>query len=135
MLRRPPRSTRTDTLFPYTTLFLSTDYILAQLPNRNDWRAGIIEKPAHAWSTRAQPDLPKATANHGTNLEPPQRATPCNSEKLAAEYCRRAWLEHLVAAARIQRRQLSPLLSPSHSSGPGHCHGCPNRARNRKTGA
>src|SRR3546814_5516252 len=29
MLRRPPRSTRTDTLFPYTTLFRSTagDYL------------------------------------------------------------------------------------------------------------
>src|SRR3546814_19145004 len=25
MMRRPPRSTRTDTLFPYTTLFRSTD--------------------------------------------------------------------------------------------------------------
>src|SRR3546814_12816050 len=25
MFRRPPRSTRTDTLFPYTTLFLSAD--------------------------------------------------------------------------------------------------------------
>src|SRR3546814_4651540 len=25
MLRRPPRSTRTDTLFPYTTLFRSTE--------------------------------------------------------------------------------------------------------------
>src|SRR3546814_14907337 len=25
MLRRPPRSTRTDTLFPYTTLFRSVD--------------------------------------------------------------------------------------------------------------
>src|SRR3546814_17061830 len=25
MIRRPPRSTRTDTLFPYTTLFLSLD--------------------------------------------------------------------------------------------------------------
>src|SRR3546814_2098775 len=25
MVRRPPRSTRTDTLFPYTTLFRSTD--------------------------------------------------------------------------------------------------------------
>src|SRR3546814_13204820 len=25
MIRRPPRSTRTDTLFPYTTLFLSID--------------------------------------------------------------------------------------------------------------
>src|SRR3546814_13618183 len=26
MIRRPPRSTRTDTLFPYTTLFRSIDY-------------------------------------------------------------------------------------------------------------
>src|SRR3546814_14175209 len=26
MIRRPPRSTRTDTLFPYTTLFRSDDY-------------------------------------------------------------------------------------------------------------
>src|SRR3546814_6598016 len=25
MIRRPPRSTRTDTLFPYTTLFLSNE--------------------------------------------------------------------------------------------------------------
>src|SRR3546814_5130134 len=27
MIRRPPRSTRTDTLFPYTTLFRSPDLI------------------------------------------------------------------------------------------------------------
>src|SRR3546814_13362973 len=27
MIRRPPRSTRTDTLFPYTTLFRSKDII------------------------------------------------------------------------------------------------------------
>src|SRR3546814_4926519 len=27
MIRRPPRSTRTDTLFPYTTLFRSLDQI------------------------------------------------------------------------------------------------------------
>src|SRR3546814_14058290 len=26
MIRRPPRSTRTDTLFPYTTLFRSVEY-------------------------------------------------------------------------------------------------------------
>src|SRR3546814_10958548 len=32
MIRRPPRSTRTDTLFPYTTLFRSTHPWL--------WRAG-----------------------------------------------------------------------------------------------
>src|SRR3546814_13279575 len=29
MLRRPPRSTRTDTLFPYTTLFLSFQVLRA----------------------------------------------------------------------------------------------------------
>src|SRR3546814_1588795 len=27
MIRRPPRSTRTDTLFPYTTLFRSTPWL------------------------------------------------------------------------------------------------------------
>src|SRR3546814_9238841 len=27
MIRRPPRSTRTDTLFPYTTLFRSTKFV------------------------------------------------------------------------------------------------------------
>src|SRR3546814_3267278 len=31
MIRRPPRATRTDTLFPYTTLFRSYDYKDIQL--------------------------------------------------------------------------------------------------------
>src|SRR3546814_13352566 len=30
MIRRPPRSTRTDTLFPYTTLFRSFDLFAAR---------------------------------------------------------------------------------------------------------
>src|SRR3546814_2376668 len=46
MIRRPPRSTRTDTLFPYTTLFRSRDGIggLAQhvLDHRDFERLGII---------------------------------------------------------------------------------------------
>src|SRR3546814_5838718 len=33
MIRRPPRSTRTDTLFPYTTLFRSLDWA----PDTLDW--------------------------------------------------------------------------------------------------
>src|SRR3546814_7578645 len=33
MIRRPPRSTRTDTLFPYTTLFRST---VADMPSGRD---------------------------------------------------------------------------------------------------
>src|SRR3546814_2926700 len=31
MIRRPPRSTRTDTLFPYTTLFRSAQYARSAL--------------------------------------------------------------------------------------------------------
>src|SRR3546814_11083130 len=36
MIRRPPRSTRTDTLFPYTTLVRSAAYITEMEPGRND---------------------------------------------------------------------------------------------------
>src|SRR3546814_9098367 len=34
MIRRPPRSTRTDTLFPYTTLFRSDDESVADSGGR-----------------------------------------------------------------------------------------------------
>src|SRR3546814_5647779 len=34
MIRRPPRSTRTDTLFPYTTLFRSSDEIVVTAQKR-----------------------------------------------------------------------------------------------------
>src|SRR3546814_4073568 len=36
MIRRPPRSTRTDTLFPYTTLFRSPRADRAR-PHRSSW--------------------------------------------------------------------------------------------------
>src|SRR3546814_3769918 len=36
MIRRPPRSTRTDTLFPYTTLFRSVEPRLHPVPDEND---------------------------------------------------------------------------------------------------
>src|SRR3546814_7533784 len=40
MIRRPPRSTRTDTLFPYTTLFRSFH------PTSTDWIYCFSECPA-----------------------------------------------------------------------------------------
>src|SRR3546814_10590888 len=36
MIRRPPRSTRTDTLFPYTTLFRSRSSLTSITPIRED---------------------------------------------------------------------------------------------------
>src|SRR3546814_3319272 len=42
MIRRPPSTTRTDALFPYTTLFQSPDILIAQKPrllasNSSEW--------------------------------------------------------------------------------------------------
>src|SRR3546814_17594511 len=49
MIRRPPRSTRTDTLFPYTTLFRSWTHELKWLARLNSnlarWFTGIEIHP------------------------------------------------------------------------------------------
>src|SRR3546814_17990101 len=50
MIRRPPRSTRTDTLFPYTTLFRSSVLLgsgLAPLLTDQRFLAGIADRPHH----------------------------------------------------------------------------------------
>src|SRR3546814_13960475 len=44
MIRRPPRSTRTDTLFPYTTLFRSHRHVAEQfVPDYRNMLAQILE--------------------------------------------------------------------------------------------
>src|SRR3546814_19299260 len=42
MIRRPPRSTRTDTLFPYTTLFRSLGPLARSLAVNVDVRQGML---------------------------------------------------------------------------------------------
>src|SRR3546814_14829706 len=69
MIRRPPRSTRTDTLFPYTTLFRSF-----QTKNRGSQRnaAPVADRAAHAQALLAAldalPDL-RAEGLPGIYLE------------------------------------------------------------------
>src|SRR3546814_8585675 len=55
MIRRPPRSTRTDTLFPYTTLFRSVVELRDALEGLSGeavvslhLRIGVGERPHHA---------------------------------------------------------------------------------------
>src|SRR3546814_5682135 len=59
MIRRPPRSTRTDTLFPYTTLFRSTLKV-----EPRTWYAGTPEtdgfqrdEPGHALMIELAPGV------------------------------------------------------------------------------
>src|SRR3546814_14268273 len=46
MIRRPPRSTRTDTLFPYTTLFRSIAE-LAVMMGVDDWMGHTVGEMSH----------------------------------------------------------------------------------------
>src|SRR3546814_18792668 len=47
MIRRPPRSTRTDTLFPYTTLFRSHgDFTTTDFSKVRSWGCGGAPLPA-----------------------------------------------------------------------------------------
>src|SRR3546814_3644234 len=54
MIRRPPRSTRTDTLFPYTTLFRSAPHrqtfgvVAQQIGNRRAEACRIVERDQDA---------------------------------------------------------------------------------------
>src|SRR3546814_10046674 len=56
MIRRPPRSTRTDTLFPYTTLFRSGDRLHA---------AHIAQSPAGMRLARRQRSRANGTPRVG----------------------------------------------------------------------
>src|SRR3546814_1842010 len=66
MIRRPPRSTRTDTLFPYTTLFRSWTYKFSDGYGRLDlvaelgaayWMAQGSRSPSRVWQFSATPFL------------------------------------------------------------------------------
>src|SRR3546814_11165428 len=73
MIRRPPRSTRTDTLFPYTTLFrsralkINPESSAANLLKANVFMGrGTADKSAYA---KARPYF--ITARHLDELDPP----------------------------------------------------------------
>src|SRR3546814_12947950 len=75
MIRRPPRSTRTDTLFPYTTLFRSAD--------RNDRQTnrpigGCLLRPFHVPPARiaTKKDISLRRFDHKTGPERPIAVSP-----------------------------------------------------------
>src|SRR3546814_4246580 len=67
MIRRPPRSTRTDTLFPYTTLFRSVSHTTSPTRPLRTMIQGIVRRFSKVgWALRlASSSLTSLTTTHG----------------------------------------------------------------------
>src|SRR3546814_2314156 len=63
MIRRPPRSTRTDTLFPYTTLFRSPYRLLELFQILRDGRVGMVRREG-AVDALVEKDVRAGQASH-----------------------------------------------------------------------
>src|SRR3546814_3494230 len=86
MIRRPPRSTRTDTLFPYTTLFRS---------------------PARSART-ALPPAPSRLTGSGTAPpgSPPRSAAPARSEEHTSELQSLMRISYAVFCLKIKTQTI-----------------------------
>src|SRR3546814_4643930 len=75
MIRRPPRSTRTDTLFPYTTLFRSSRSITALLlgstrPHRSaEYHSGLASRRHRPSSRRRRRPRRWRSEEHTSELQ------------------------------------------------------------------
>src|SRR3546814_16325348 len=90
MMRRPPRSTRTDTLFPYTTLFRSRIRVADTVDPRGRRRAAAEERTP-----------PEGTARYRRDRRAPAPARSRRARSRAARLCATA----LHAADRAAGRR------------------------------
>src|SRR3546814_16012127 len=94
MIRRPPRSTRTDTLFPYTTLFRSAGFGAGAhgFRPRLD-QPGIAAREAAAsrrpLPARTAPDIGKGRRPF-RELRPPRRCAAARHRRVAVDKIGRA---------------------------------------------
>src|SRR3546814_17096244 len=92
MIRRPPRSTRTDTLFPYTTLFRSAT------PRRDPGAAGIsrVNSLDSGSGANSQKPVPRTdfVLKHARPLRPPiQPAHAARSNYARPRPAHRGWVK------------------------------------------
>src|SRR3546814_6930087 len=96
MIRRPPRSTRTDTLFPYTTLFRSKQRSGCGL---NEQLGAIIPRKRGAGKP-AEPITGNGSCQRTRNVRHPPGL---RREDSAASY----WLNVSEATRRAKRRRVT----------------------------
>src|SRR3546814_17020010 len=110
MIRRPPRSTRTDTLFPYTTLFRSCGW--QAIPDRficvaRAFMAG--SGPAGRLAVPATPELPARQLDSGR----PRTRTSDSPRLPENAVLRQRGLDSLTQATKIGRASRGERECPS----------------------
>src|SRR3546814_6383757 len=95
MIRRPPRSTRTDTLFPYTTLFRSPGLFLRAQPLR---LGGMDTRTGRQRRARALDERPR----------------PPRSEEHTSELQSLMRISYAVFCLKKKTQYTSTLTTPSH---------------------
>src|SRR3546814_8853490 len=121
MIRRPPRSTRTDTLFPYTTLFRSAaatgfrGRLIARGQARAMiWRDGVLPADAPAFSPQLSFDLHSyGYALLGLGLRLLEMDGDRSQARLAFEQAATA-LEAVMAKGNDPEDRKSTRLNSSH---------------------
>src|SRR3546814_16304969 len=107
MIRRPPRSTRTDTLFPYTTLFRSHD---ADRERATEGRGAMIRLAAALTASASllvnQPALAQDHSRHqgmsmpGMQMPTPQK--PTAKKAVAKKPDRKSVVEGKSVSVRVE---------------------------------
>src|SRR3546814_3587553 len=131
MIRRPPRSTRTDTLFPYTTLFRSGFQPAAgKLPEKSSAGGGNRpvrcpyggqpgqRRPGHLPAQGVTTPLFALRGNKGASLDTPQRDPGPGSGRIsgdkagqtapAAVYCRVLFTQISPVAPHMANERQAP---------------------------
>src|SRR3546814_382690 len=101
MIRRPPRSTRTDTLFPYTTLFRSRHTALRQ-PGRSLSR-GLLPSRWLALSSKADRGKRRPFRRH-PDVVVSLRANPPSEQNLSVPHLGVSMMERRARLARGDNR-------------------------------
>src|SRR3546814_2258264 len=102
MIRRPPRSTRTDTLFPYTTLF------------RSAYRESVLRQRIHTLETATHSELQAEVARLTEELRRADReASDTNDRNIK----RAEWAEAALTAERSEEHtsELQSLMRISYA--------------------
>src|SRR3546814_5569482 len=101
MIRRPPRSTRTDTLFPYTTLFRSLRFLLLDLRQRRQCGDSSAEQRDPGG---AAGDAGSAAARRGGDRKS-TRLTPVTNAHLVCRLLLEKKKSHITSCDRRRSKQ------------------------------